>query len=77
MVTVSSVQALQNVSRWSLAACWRWWWEGLLGWLPARVRRWLMGSARRLIIMPGVDKLALFRQEDGDPEALADQSWGR
>ncbi|MCP5195268.1 MAG: PilN domain-containing protein [Gammaproteobacteria bacterium] len=76
MVTVSSVQALQNVSRWSLAACWRWWWEGLLGWLPARVRRWLMGSARRLIIMPGVDKLALFRQEDGDPEALADQSWG-
>jgi general secretion pathway protein L len=68
-------QNLKSDSRWSLAAFWRWWRDGLLGWLPVKVRGKLLGSWRRLIIKSDADGLALFRQEHGEPEALTQQSW--
>ena len=65
----------QGDSRWSLAACWRWQRDGLLGWLPVGVRGKLLGGFRRLILKPDSESLALFRQEEGEPEALTRQSW--
>jgi general secretion pathway protein L len=66
---------LKTDVRWSPATFWRWWRDGLLGWLPVKVRGKLLGSWRRLIIKPDADGLALFRQENGEPEALTQQSW--
>ncbi len=66
---------LKSDVRWSPATFWRWWRDGLLGWLPRGVRGKLLGSRRQLIIKPHADGLALFRQENGDPEALAQHSW--
>lgn len=71
----SKTLTLPNASAWSLSAAWRWWREGLLGWLPAGMRRKLAGTPRRLIIKPEPGGLAMFRQEEGDPEALTQQSW--
>jgi general secretion pathway protein L len=71
----SKTLTLHHASAWSLSAAWRWWREGLLGWLPAGMRRKLAGTPRRLIVKPGPGGLAVFRQEEGDPEALTDQSW--
>lgn len=74
-MTTIHPQILKSSFQWSPAAFWRWWREGLLGWLPLRTRRKLAGSRRRLIVEPSPDGLALFRQEDGEPEVLSHQSW--
>ncbi len=66
---------LQGDSHWSLAACWRWQRDGLLGWLPVGVRGKLLSAFRRLILKPDPEGLALFRQEEGELEALTRQSW--
>jgi len=60
---------------WSPAAFWRWWREGLLGWLPLEARRKLERSPRRLIIEPNSNGFALLRQEGDEPALLSDQSW--
>lgn len=65
---------LRGNVRWSPATFWRWWRDGLLGWLPVRVRARLLGSRRRLIIKPNADGLALFRQENGESATLIQPS---
>ncbi|HAS52555.1 MAG TPA: hypothetical protein DCS21_12770 [Gammaproteobacteria bacterium] len=66
---------LQGDFHWSLAACWRWQRDGLLGWLPIGVRGKLLGAVRRLILKPDLEGLALFRQEEDELAALAQPSW--
>lgn len=51
-------------------AVWRWWRDGLLAWLPAGVRRWLAGSARRLIVALSDGDCALLREETGQIREL-------
>ncbi len=46
-------------------AAWRWWREGLLAWLPVRMRRWLAGSYRRLVISVDDRGYALVREATG------------
>ncbi|HOW75881.1 MAG TPA: PilN domain-containing protein [Candidatus Competibacteraceae bacterium] len=75
MVSSSGPRFWQSNVHWSLAAGWHWWRDGLLGWLPVRVRGKFLGSSRRLIIKPDADGWALFRQEHGEPEPLPQQSW--
>ena len=69
------LNSLSSNFRWSPATFWRWWRDGLLGWLPAKVRGKLLGPSRRLLIQPNADGLALFRQDRAEPEALVEQSW--
>jgi general secretion pathway protein L len=81
MTTSSSIipslysRVFKSDFRWSPATFWRWWRDGLLGWLPVRVRGKISGSSRRLIIKPVADGLTLFRQENSELEALVQQSW--
>ena len=65
----------QGPGHWSVSAAWRWWRDGLLGWLPARVRGKLLGAVRRLIIQPDAEGLNFFRQERAALEPLPRQSW--
>lgn len=44
---------------------WRWWRDGLLAWLPLRMRRWLAGSSRRLVIHVDQDGYMLVREAAG------------
>jgi len=74
-VTATHPQILKISFQWKPTAFWRWWREGLLGWLPLEARRKLAGSLRRLIIEPSPDGFTLFRQENGEPEVLRSQSW--
>lgn len=46
-------------------AAWRWWRDGLLAWLPLRMRRWLAGSSRRLVIGVDAAGYALVREVAG------------
>ena len=46
-------------------AAWRWWRDGLLAWLPARMRRWLAGSSRRLVIHLDHGGYVLVREAAG------------
>lgn len=46
-------------------AAWRWWRDGLLAWLPARMRRWLAGSSRRLVIHLDHGGYVLVREATG------------
>ena len=46
-------------------AAWRWWRDGLLAWLPARMRRWLAGSSRRLVIDRDHGGYVLVREAAG------------
>lgn len=66
---------LQSDDRWSLATFWRWWRDGLLGWLPAGVRGRLLGASRWLVIKPTAEGLTLLRQESSESETLAERSW--
>lgn len=74
-MTAIHPQILKSSLQWNPIAFWRWWREGLLGWLPLEARRKLAGSPRRLIIEPSSDGFTLFRQENGEPEVLRYQSW--
>lgn len=74
MVSSLYPRILRGDVRWSPATFWRWWRDGLLGWLPVRVRGKLLGSRRRLIIKANAGGLALFRQESGESEALIQPS---
>jgi general secretion pathway protein L len=56
--------------RWRWSSFWRWWREGLLAWLPLSVRRWLVGSSRRLLLVAGDGELLLSREENGFAQVL-------
>ncbi|MCB1823166.1 MAG: PilN domain-containing protein [Candidatus Competibacteraceae bacterium] len=66
----SRLQALTINPRWIWNAFWRWWRDGLLAWLPARVRRWLIGSSRRLVIAVDENGYVLSREEAGQNQVL-------
>jgi general secretion pathway protein L len=52
-------------------AAWHWWREGLLAWLPRRMRRWLAGSSRRLVIRVDEGGYVLVREAAGQaPQEL-------
>ncbi|MCB1918678.1 MAG: PilN domain-containing protein [Candidatus Competibacteraceae bacterium] len=68
-------QILKSNVQWNPLTLWRWWREGLLGWLPLTIRKKLAGSQRRLVIEPDANGLALFRQEEDEREELTRQSW--
>lgn len=61
---------LQNNPRLNWRAAWRWWQEGLLAWLPMGIRRWLAGSARRLVLVVEDDAYVLAREENGHVQEL-------
>ncbi len=63
-------QVLKINPRVSWSAFWRWWREGLLAWLPAGVRRWLAGSARRLVLTVENGAWVLTREESGPAKEL-------
>ncbi len=65
---------MQSDVRWRPATFWRWWRDGLLGWLPAGVRRRWSGF-RRLMMKPDSTGVALFRQESGEPKPLGQHTW--
>jgi len=68
---VSSLsQVLKFNPRLSWSAIWRWWQDGLLAWLPDRVRRWLAGSARRLVLSVADEGWLLLREEAGQRQEL-------
>ena len=48
---------------WRMA--WRWWRDGLLAWLPVRMRRWLAGSSRRLVVHVEHGGYVLVREAAG------------
>lgn len=56
-------------------AFWQWWREGLLAWLPSRMRRWLAGSSRRLVVAVTDDQCVLVREEAGQSQEL--ERWER
>lgn len=56
--------------RWIWNAVWCWWRDGLLAWFPAGVRRWLIGSSRRLVIAVDEGGCVLLREEAGQSEEL-------
>ena len=68
MLSLSQVLKINPRSNWS--AAWRWWREGLLAWLPVGVRRWLAGSARRLVLAVEEDACVLAREEAGRTQEL-------
>jgi len=68
---VSSLLQISKINpRVSWSAAWRWWREGLLAWLPVGVRRWLAGSARRLVLAVEDSGCVLSREEDGQIQEL-------
>lgn len=68
---MSSLLRISKINpRVSWSAAWRWWREGLLAWLPAGVRRWLAGSARRLVLAVEDGQCVLAREEDGQTQEL-------
>lgn len=67
---VLNLNLTPRLRRWSGAALWRWWVDGLLAWLPASVRRWLSGSSRRLIVMVGDSEILLAREDAGQSREL-------
>lgn len=68
---VSSLsQVLKINPRVSWSAFWRWWRDGLLAWLPAGVRRWRAGSARRLVLAMEDGAWVLTREEIGQVREL-------
>lgn len=54
----------------SWRAFWQWWRDGLLAWLSPGIRRWLVGSFRRLIITVNDVQLTLLREDDGQTQVL-------
>jgi general secretion pathway protein L len=74
-VTAIHRKILISGFQWNPSAFWRWWRQGLLGWLPLEVRRKLAGSSRKLIVEPSPDGITLFRQKDSELEVLSHQSW--
>lgn len=69
-LAVSSYRMKTLHQRWNWSSFWGWWREGLLAWLPLRVRRWLAGSSRRLILLVGDSELLLSREEHGLSQEL-------
>ena len=68
MLSLSQVLKINPRLDWD--AAWRWWREGLLAWLPAGVRRWLVGSARRLVLAVEDNEFVLAREEAGQRQEL-------
>ena len=66
----SRLQALTINPRWIWNAFWCWWRDGLLAWLPVSVRRWLIGSSRRLVIAVDENGYVLSREEAGQNQIL-------
>ncbi len=66
----SRLQVLTINPRWIWKTFWRWWRDGLLAWFPASVRRWLIGSSRRLVIAMDEGGCVLSREEAGQSEEL-------
>lgn len=66
----SLLQVLKINSRRSVDAALNWWRDGLLAWLPVRVRRWLAGSSRRLVIAVDDQDYALAREEAGQMQIV-------
>lgn len=60
---LSRLQIVRINPRWNWNAIWHWWRDGLLAWLPAGVRRWLAGSARRLVVAVDDGECVLLREE--------------
>lgn len=68
MLSLSRVLKINPRLDWG--AAWRWWREGLLAWLPVGARRWLAGSARRLVLAVEDGACVLAREETGHVQAL-------
>ena len=68
MLSLSQVLKINPRLDWS--AAWRWWREGLLAWLPVEARRWLAGSARRLVLAVEDDACVLAREEADHTQEL-------
>ncbi len=68
MLSLSEVLKINPRLDWN--AAWRWWREGLLAWLPVGFRRWLAGSARRLVLAVEDGACVLTREEPGHAQEL-------
>ena len=66
----SRLQVLTINPRWIWNAFWRWWRDGLLAWLPTSIRRWLLGSSRRLVIAVEKGDCVLLRDDAGQSQEL-------
>jgi len=66
-----SLQSLRITPRSSWDTFWRWWRDGLLAWLPFRLRRWLAGSSRRLAVNIEDNHLVLLREDSHQNQELA------
>lgn len=67
----SRLQVLKFNPRLDWSAAWCWWRDGLAAWLPARMRRWLAGSLRRLVVVAQEDEgYVLAREEAGQEQEL-------
>ncbi len=64
LLVLSRLATLKITPSWDWKAAWRWWRDGLLGWLPGNARRWLAGSLRRLVILVEDREWVLTREED-------------
>ena len=76
------LQILKINPRWNGNAALRWWRDGLLGWLPLGVRRWLVGSAQRLVITVDDPDYVLACEEAGQMQRVerldrASLDWSR
>ena len=63
--------AQPHTNNWSLATAWRWWRDGLLGWLPRNMRMKILGSGRRLVIQADAQELKFFRQQQESLEPIS------
>ncbi|MFO1422743.1 MAG: PilN domain-containing protein [Candidatus Competibacteraceae bacterium] len=68
MLSFSEILKINPRLDWN--AAWRWWREGLLAWLPVGFRRWLAGSARRLVLAVEDGACVLTREEPGHTQEL-------
>ncbi len=71
----SRLQVLTISPRWIWNAFWCWWRDGLLAWLPANARRWLIGSSRRLVIAVEEGGCVLSREEVEQSQVLDRLDW--
>lgn len=66
-----SLQSLRISPQASWNTFWRWWRDGLLGWLPLGLRRWLAGSARQLVVSVEDNQFILLREDADQSQELA------
>ncbi|PIE82799.1 MAG: hypothetical protein CSA09_05150 [Candidatus Contendobacter odensis] len=72
-MTSSYLQILKSGPRVDLSGFLRWWRDGLLAWLPKRIRGLLSHSERWLVFEICDGSIRLSRQQNGEIEALRDQ----